>query len=335
MASQNDSNRIGESQKAPLVDDLFKPQYWSYAEQLGFTGDDFVEYHNAVVSGCPLEQLLTDKWQAILQKKHRMTMDAERKDFGRITFYIWWLLQNVSRTYSSENLYRIFFKKLKDRDELFGVINFNYDTLLDRALEEIYGRTFLRIEDYLSSFPYLKPHGSVNWFILKRTSDPAIQQGEVAIDIKARISVASSRFFFDPLEMGNPEMWLPSHSALNDLDVIASSRFKNQYAYPLVLLPLTSKMYEQFVGFKQQIIDAAKRIIAEATEIYLVGYRAADEVIKEIFETVKLNTPLYVVNRGDETRKIGNDILTWKRELKSTKGWDTGFAGFIEDYFKT
>lgn len=334
LASQNNSNKIGESQKAPLVDDLFKPQYWGYAEQLGFSGEDFVEYHNSVVSGYPLEQLLTDKSKAILQKKHRITMEAERKDFGRITFYIWWLLQNVSKTYGSGNLYRAFLKKLKDRDELFGIINFNYDTLLDRAQEEIYGRTFFRIEDY-QNYNYLKPHGSVNWFILRRSSDPVIGQGEGVIDIKARVSVASSRFFFDALEMGNPEMWLPAHSDLDRLDIIASSRFKNQYAYPLVLLPLTSKMYEQFVGFRKRIIDAAKNLIVGATEIYLVGYRAEDEVIREIFEAVQPNTPLHIVNLGNETLKIRNSVLAWKPQLNSAKAWDTGFAGFIEGYFKT
>ncbi len=334
MASQNDSNKIGESQKAPLVDELFKPQYWTYAEQLGFSGSDLIEYHNLVVSGNSLEQLLTDKWEAILRKKNNMTIDAERKDFGRITFYVWWLLQNVSKTYTDGNLYKTFLKKLKDQDEQFGIINFNYDTLLDRALQNVYGRNFLQIADY-QNYNYIKPHGSVNWFIPKRPNDPVLHHGEESSDIKSRVELASSRLFFDIIEMSETVVWFPSHTDLNSLNIFSSQRFKGQYCYPLVLLPLTNKMYQQFVGFREKIITAAQNLVAAATEIFLVGYRAEDEVIKEIFETVKLNTPLYVVNRGDETRKIRNEVLTWKRELKSTKGWDTGFAGFIEDYFKT
>ena len=44
-------------------------------------------------------------------------------------------------------------------------VTFNYDRLLEYAVQDVYGKRFRDIDDYISS-PELhlyKPHGSVNW----------------------------------------------------------------------------------------------------------------------------------------------------------------------------
>ncbi len=88
LASQIERNNLLEKHRAPLVNELFNPCYHYYALDLGFSKEEFVEVHNLMYPEGSIEKWLTNKWSAISLKKNNMTMDAERKDFGRMTFYI-------------------------------------------------------------------------------------------------------------------------------------------------------------------------------------------------------------------------------------------------------
>src|SRR2546421_4691879 len=56
-------------------------------------------------------------------------------------------------------------RKTVEIEEAFGSVSFNYDTLLDKAIDrececDLYGS----LDNYIKS-RLIKPHGSVNWFI--------------------------------------------------------------------------------------------------------------------------------------------------------------------------
>lgn len=156
----------------------------------------------------------------------------------------------------------------------------------------------------------------MNWFSRRRQNDPLIPRSEGSRDIKVRLNLASSQMFANNTPIGQPVVWPPSHKILDEKEIIAADTFENQYCYPLILLPFTTKLYQHFEGFKERIITIAQNMIAQATEIFLIGYRAEDEVIKEMFEAAKPKALLNVVNLGDEARFIRNKVLDWKLGLQ-------------------
>src|SRR5690349_21583882 len=110
-----------------------------------------------------------------------------------------------------------------------------------------------------------------------------------------------------PLNFDHLQVLYPDDPELVDVRYISEIKFSKQYFYPLILLPLTVKQYDFLTGFNQTIISKGKEILSKATEIYLIGYRAADDIIKEMFAEVKAGTTLHVVSLAD-SKEIMNRV---------------------------
>jgi hypothetical protein len=317
------------SPRAPLVDQLFEPQYGDCARNI-LSDEDFQEARLATQSIGSLEKWLTQRWKQIQSLKQDITKTSERAFFGRICFYLWNLLQRVSTTYNSLNGYDLFTKKLKDRDEPFGLISFNYDTLLDRAVKYRFGVPLISLNDYFR-IPLIKPHGSVNWLSPKRDTD-SVTYVRASFDLPGLLSQASNQIFNGgPLNFGNVQVLYPDDPELSDIQRLSDPRFGKQYFYPLILLPLTVKQYDFLVGFNERIISEGKKILSTASEIYLIGYRAADDVIKEMFAEVKAGTTLHVVSLAD-SNEIMNRVLDWYPGNLTATASSRGFWDFLETF---
>ena len=179
-----------QSRIAPLVDQLFDPRYGDCATDI-LSDEDFQEARSAAEKAGSLEKWLTQRWERIQSLREDITKTAEKAFFGSICFYIWNLLQKVSTTYSARNGYNLFTRKLKDRDEPFGLISFNYDTLLDRAVTHQFGVPLISLDSYLKVH-LIKPHGSVNWLLMKRNNDPSAYP-RMSFDVPGFFRLASAR----------------------------------------------------------------------------------------------------------------------------------------------
>ena len=329
LGSQENSN---PGTKAPLTNQLFDDAYSAIAGQISLTPSDLARYRSSVPANSSLEAWLTDRWNEIPTKKTPATQASLRKVFGAITFYIWWLMQNVSNTYNPVNGYRLFMQKLADADEEFGIINFNYDTLLDRALMDVFGFTLAnRLESY-AEHKYIKPHGSVNWFLNKRPADLNFGLEEISPDIHVRIIRAINRMY-DPTPIPLISNVIdPLHNDLNNINFIGGPTFGNQYCYPLILMPLTSKQYGLVEEFYEQVVRDGRQLVSQADNIYLIGYRAKDDVIKEILQSVKTGATVNVIGKG-EADSIADSVIAWKPTLKKGSIFDGGFSNqFIQSY---
>ena len=330
LGSQGKDPHPDVSSRAPLVDQLFDPQYGDSARNI-LSDEDFQEGRLGAQSAGSLEKWLTQRWEQIESRKQEITKTSERAFFGRICFYIWNLLQKVSNTYNpSSNGYYLFTKKLKDQDEPFGLMSFNYDTLLDRAVKSQFGVPLISLDDYFR-VPLIKPHGSVNWLSHRRDTDPSTY-GRTLFDLPGLLSQASNQIFNGgPLNFGNVQVLYPDDPELSVVQYI-SSKFDSQYFYPLILLPLTVKQYDFLAGFNDKIISKGKEILSTAGEIYLIGYRAADDVIRDMFKEVKSEAVLHVVSL-DDSPEIMTRVLDWYPEkLKEGTIFSKGFWDFIQNY---
>jgi len=327
-ASQIDELR--PSRKSPLVDELFDDVYHTWAEMVGLTKvelDDCMENIRKIGS---LEKWLTDRWEKISTYKTPRTQDSEKYFFGKVTLYIWLTLLKISETYNEKNLYYTFLRKLKKADEEYGIISFNYDLLLDRAIQDVCGYTLGSIQVYIHKARYIKPHGSVNWLVPKRIDDPKIQS-EYHLETRVRLDMSSENMFKDkPLSLNGLQIIEPTHRDLHEVDHMIK-RFNDQYFYPIILMPLTIKQYNQIEDFQETIIENGKKLISEAQEIYLIGYRGKDKTIDDFLRKARKGTKLYVIGRND-TLGIAKNITSRHRQLSIKPHGNRSFEQFVEQY---
>lgn len=324
-------NNVETKRRSPLVDELFNIEYQSYYTDLFQNPEELEEYRNDLGNNIQLEKYLTDWWSRIGKLKNDRTKQAEKKSLGKLVFYLWWLFQNVSDSYSGINYYAKLLKKIRKKDEDVGFISFNYDTLFDRAYSDIYGaKVYGEINNYLGD-RLIKPHGSVNWLLPKRASDPGFS-GEGRFDSYSRYSLASSHFFNGPpLLFNDVTLVSPDHIDLKSIDFISNGRFGHQYFLPLIFIPLSVKMYSFVAQFYEKIIIAGINLLSEADEITVIGYRANDEVIKDLVVKVKSGTIVNVVSKNNPN-KIMERIIKLQPNLQSGTGLNQGFAKYVDDY---
>jgi hypothetical protein len=325
-------------QKAPLTDQLFAETYERYNRANGLlTDEDLAECRKGISTAGSLEAWLTQRWQAIGGKRSQQTRSAELAFFGRVSVYLRELMQGVSDSFESSgdhHGYTQLLRAFKKRDEDFALVSFNYDTLLDRALQDVYGYPLARLEDYLE-VPYLKPHGSVNWFLSPRFSDPN-QGHERTRDVSARARRVAANMFNEPLlTLRKTGIRDPRHADLRSLASIFESIGKTQYCYPMILIPLTVKLYNRFKGFDQQILSKARECFAAAAEIFLLGYRAQDEVFSDLLSSVSgEEVPIHVADKG-QAREIQERVLRSCPKLMAGECSDDGFMAFVDRYRTT
>ena len=138
---------------------------------------------------------------------------------------------------------------------------------------------------------------------------------------------------FQPIKFTKDQLIVnaPMHGGWKYPPYLVSGAFGNQYGFPLVLLPLTSKFHQLVDGLFEDIILAGKNLIGQADEIYMIGYGAKDEIIDEILTTVKSDTKLHVIGKED-AEKIMTSILARNKKLQKGQIFQQGFEKFVEGY---
>ncbi len=108
--------------------------------------------------------------------------------------------------------------------------------------------------------------------------------------------------------------------------------FSNQYFYPLIFMPLSSKLYPFVDGFSETIIQRSKELIKKATEIYLIGYNAKDDIIKDILLEAPAPTPLHIVKNGSAEQTMEEVLHLAPSLLVRGNASNFGFRDFAERY---
>lgn len=333
VGSQNPEKTITSSSRAPLVDELFNQRYRELSLYM-FSQTRFNELCNEAEErkDNSVENWLGEKWERIEKINSSMVKKSEVNSFGHIVMYIWNVLRIVSNTFDENNIYALFLKNLHKKEEDFGIIDFNYDTLLDKAFKQVFNKNFGSIEDYLED-NFIKPHGSINWLLGKRENDKSVPSNN---DIQLRINMAMNQFFTNgPIPIDNLRVIDPPLESLRSSDIARVwSDLGMEYFYPLIFLPLAKKQYSHIAGFQEKIIEKGKELIKEAEDIYVIGYRAKDDIIKDLLKEAQPNTNLHVISKGS-SGEISKNILGWAKNLKQgSMPDDGGFAEFNRSHFK-
>lgn len=324
----------GTAVDTPVTNDLFNDIFikWVPINVLGLSQDEIVEIRNATSGQTGgLEACLTQRWQKMQTTQDDRLKGADAKFFGKITFYLHNLLLLCSQQYQQDvNLYRKLLHILKVREQKFALVNFNYDTFLDKALTQEWDADLESFDGYIQA-DYIKPHGSINWRFPKREGiheDPNPHNG-----VEAHNDMATRRMFSQPL---------PDISRLIVRSPFDGNTGIFDYSgrYPAILIPLTEKLYKEFPGFKDKMISRGTKLVKQADAIYLVGYRAADKIFDDLCEDLRPNTKLYIVDRElNSAETIMKNVLRKHPNFVAgnaiKKGIYTGgFADFVQQFEK-
>lgn len=154
--------------RPPLARDLFHEDYYQfYTNYPGVSKNLSSLRFNA----SQIELFLQQNWEQI---KKRYNPDLLR-DHINIQYYLQYLFEHISKNnqHHEADLFHVFFKHLRtyyhhNPNELVPVVTFNYDTLIEQALEKVWDFKFSKMDDYLDlegkrGVNLFKVHGSWNW----------------------------------------------------------------------------------------------------------------------------------------------------------------------------
>jgi len=277
--------------RPPLGTELFHEDY-----------EQFFRYYPGVeltlpayeAEGRDIEQLMEKEWQNIRKAYNPNLL----KHHINIQYYLQTLLSkvsiNVANQYHHTNLFSLLFNKLQqyyvDKPrEKFSVISFNYDTIADHFLSNMFECTFTSIHDYFNyknQFLFFKPHGSCNWG-WRFDGEKTRELGNTHIADKLyRNNITLDKIYYDYLggykenlaeNSWGHELSLHQHNLgrftlnKNRIEVILEGA---EY-YPALLLPYRDK--DEFVmHYDQQL--AMTTAMGNAEELYLIGWKGNEDV---------------------------------------------------------
>lgn len=155
-------------------------------------------------------------------------------------------------------------------------------------------------------------------------------------DVGVALRTAATRMFRDaPLGQGRPIVLPPDHSTfMGTLSQFANViHVARPYFYPLVILPLTVKAYG-LVPPIQEVFSKAAELMSQAEEVFLVGYRAADQIVRELLANppTREGTFLHVVSLNEASaREIMDRVAGFAPSLRRGEIYDGGFMRFVRD----
>lgn len=317
---------------APLINNLFDDIYIENAKVIRVSPER-IQQLKRLIGSQPLEKWLTEEWQRILAVQSREARFAGQKLFGDLALYIWWTMVGVSTTYSDTNGYHTFLRKLADVDSPTekAFINFNYDLLLDKSLEKVYGYDLSGTLEKYTNVNYLKPHGSVNWFVDRRQGSDEIVQpldsghdqldvilNKVASNMFKGTNIAKKMKVLDPFNLNLYDLW-------RIFDRVYSH---GDYGYPLVLLPLSSKMDDLIEGFVSRMKSKFPRIFTKAKNVYVIGYSGNDALFDEMLSFCNPGTKLHIVGMTD-AGIVQSKIIKTHTNLIAGSVHTNGFLDFV------
>lgn len=201
-----------------------------------------------------------------------------------------------------------------------AIVTFNYDTLIEHALEACLRYSIRTLDDYmlLEHYRLFKLHGSVSWGYITQCnlSSSDLRQAEVVtrmiIEYGSEIT-AGVRIYEDNIQMkaSAPEL-------LRQGRVLS----------PAIAIPVKSK--NSFVCPKAHV-DTLQQIIPGVTKVIVIGWRAQEEHFLKLLRDLPGNIAILVVAKDSDDVKQTSDSLKIHGVSGTYKTAKHGFTDLLED----
>jgi hypothetical protein len=300
----------------PVADyEVFRPPL---ANQLFDDRLNFVHVMQRYPACKPLVNLLRGQVQVEQQlarfEKEASTFPPRRRQLAAITYYIRDVISECQNSWHSQHRgitnYLTFLDvverwRYETVDEVC-IVTFNYDTMIEQSLTELYGWVFTGLSSYLSYDRYslIKLHGSVDWGRELNTVHGNGTAGEI-IDGAINSLAISDRFrMLRDFPHGFPALAIPIEK-------------KSDFACPV------------------EHIQALAVAIRKVTKIITIGWRATEQhfldMLKKRLTGLTDDVDLMVVSGDDEgVRQTVSNLAIGPPDTKRKRALRTdGFTGLI------
>lgn len=194
---------VNADYQPPLADHLFDPRFRRFVDMFPqLTG--ILDRVRGIKGGTTLEQVLEN-----LQREAD-NYPIRGQQLAAARFYLQHVLFNCGATWSSGAGHATSYAYLFDRlgrwrhetGEEVALVTFNYDLMVEYALDRLFQKQFADLDDWINSpFPLYKLHGSVNWVhpvgLPNHSGAPTIRE---MIERCAELEVSAEQF----LRIDNP-----------------------------------------------------------------------------------------------------------------------------------
>jgi hypothetical protein len=274
--------------RPPLGNDLFHDNFDSFI--LKYTGvRNFARrFTRAGTQQKTIEQLFEEEWLEI-RNKPAMNLHIEHI---QVQFYLSELFNRISEkmkeNYFKWDLFGHLAENLKanaNRENATCIISFNYDTLIDNALQDVFHFEYNEMSDYINNknkIILIKPHGSANWGWPFKFNQTPLQHQLNFISELQKNGYSMYRLMHEMLNQHhlNHQSWnLDHNNEPNYVPRYTINRdgiqlIKNNNPYmPALLMPFKDK--DEFImpSHHQIKMEAA---MASAEEIVIIGWKGGE-----------------------------------------------------------
>lgn len=208
-----------------------------------------------------------------------------------------------------------------------SLVSFNYDLLVDEAMEAHPGRRLATLDSYLADpeFALFKPHGSVNW--AHATDELSDQLGPLAA-----INAAGDAAGGLPVTTG---MHVVSRNADGSIPNDVSGANQGVLSIPALTVPILSKLGFEMPPYHEEQL---RRALGTVTKLLVIGWRATEENFIALWhERPRESRPMLQVvgtHTADETAKRLIHSGTAANSVPSFTGGFTEYlaSGHLEDF---
>jgi hypothetical protein len=155
-------------------------------------------------------------------------------------------------------------RRTRKAEEPVLLVTFNYDTLLEDALEQL-GFEVRSMSDYFSGrgpFILFKPHGSINWV------------REVDSDVPANVDHRDQLALQSYMIENAGELKISDRFVFCIPDFIANANGSGRPSFPAIAIPVEKK---QVFQCPTQMIDEVAKLLPTVTRVLIIGWRGTEE----------------------------------------------------------
>ncbi len=254
---------------------------------------------------------------------------TRRRELASLRYYLRDLLATTGRNWGEQapgqTNYHILLKRLARWRERMNTriafVSFNYDTLLDRAVEDVLGISLQTIERYVSDkrFRLFKPHGSVNW-VRALNDKGTLPVGLTWADTEREIT-----------NLAGSTSGLELSDTYTVIEEPAVGTIAGRIVVPALTIPVLEK---RDFEFPQEHQDALKEWVPDALWVLIVGWRASEKNFMQLWgSTPRFTQPrvLAICRTRDTARAVVGTLRDHDIRASRLDEFEGGFTDFLSN----
>ncbi len=289
----NELSNANESWKPPLANEIFSNRE-SFLEIIK-DYEGALSLKSAAKVHDYIEEYFQELWDFAVDNNDNLSLSKiinTQYFFQRLFFKISNKYCNIGDS-NYDIMSNFAYKYTTEYNKEIVFVSFNYDILLEKAIEKTLHIEFRSIDDYLKyNIKYIKPHGSCNWF--KNFKD--LEGKGVIFDKTGK----NNETFVKNLYKKNISYEIIERRLEDEIVIRDEFNTKDRFGLPQLLLPLKNK--DEFV-MPNSHLNYLKKYLKKVDAILIIGWKGTEEKFQNLLQECigEMKLEITTVNNGDNT----------------------------------